>query len=156
MAAEHAASPSRRTALAVVEAFNGMDIDAIMSYRSEDCIRHILPSTLGHPPTDNMQYRAQLEKLKPIFRNFRLDVKDMLEDKEAGRICMYLSARADTMAGEYVNEYMWTLSFDETGTRIAQVNEFVDTIMNRDFWPRLSMAIKEWQKAQAALGTSPS
>ena len=142
----------RQTADAVVEAFNRMDIDAIISYRSADCVRHILPSTLGYPPTNNEQYRTHLLKLKPIFRNFSLIINDVIEDTEGRRMCMYLRARADTLAGEYVNEYMWTLDFDETGTKITANKEFVDTVMNRDFWPKLSAAMKEHQQAAGAQG----
>lgn len=54
---------------------------------------------------------------------------------------MYLRARADTLAGEYVNEYMWTLNFDDSETKITRVDEFVDTVMNRDFWPKLKAAM---------------
>lgn len=142
-------STQRQTAEAVVEAFNRMDIDTIISYRSPDCQRHILPSTLGHPPTNNDQYKASLERLKPIFSDFSLVVKDVLEDKENRRIAMYLQARADTLAGEYVNEYQWTLDFNGTGTKITKVSEFVDTVMNRDFWPKLLHAMKEHKAAQA-------
>ena len=141
-------STQRQTSEAVVEAFNRMDIDAIMLYRSADCLRYILPSTLGHPPTNNEQYRSHLGKLKPIFSNFSLVINDLIEDSAEHRICMYLRARADTLAGEYINEYMWTLDFDETGTKITKVNEFVDTVMNRDFWPKLSAAMKERQRTQ--------
>ena len=143
-----AKTTQRETAEAVVEAFNRMDIDAIMSYRSTDCMRYILPSTLGHVPTDNEQYRSHLEKLKPIFSNFALTINDVIEDRDSGRICMYLRARADTLAGEYINEYMWTLDFDEADTKITKVNEFVDTVMNRDFWPKLSQAMKQHRDGQ--------
>lgn len=143
-------STQRQTAEAVVDAFNRMDIDAIISYRSDDCMRHILPSTLGHPPTNNEKYRASLERLIKIFRNFSLTINDVIEDSESKRICMYLRARADTLAGEYINEYMWTLSFNESGTKIIEVKEFVDTVMNRDFWPLLLAAMKEHQKASVS------
>ena len=144
-----AKSTQLQTAEAVVEAFNRMDVDAIMSYRSADCLRHILPSTLGYPPTTNDQYRTHLEKLKPIFSNFSLVINDVIEGTDGRRICMYLRARADTLAGEYINEYMWTLDFDETGTKITKNKEFVDTVMNRDFWPKLSAAVKQYQVAKA-------
>ena len=145
-------STQRQTAEAVVDAFNRMDIDAIMAFRSDDCMRHILPSTLGHPPTNNKQYRASLERLIKIFSNFSLTINDVVEDREARKICMYLRARADTLAGEYINEYMWTLSFDTPGTRITNVNEFVDTVMNRDFWPLLLAAMKSQQGSQSSTG----
>ncbi|KAK4543483.1 hypothetical protein LTR36_005626 [Oleoguttula mirabilis] len=139
------ASTQRQTAEAVVGAFNRMDNEAIISHRSPDCIRYILPSSLGLKPTNNDQYKSQLDKLKLIFHNFCLTINDVVEDEKARRICMWLSARADTAAGEYINEYMWTLDFDETGTKITKVNEFVDTVVNRDFWPRLSEAMRAHQ-----------
>jgi len=145
-----AKSTQRETAEAVVAAFNTMDIDKIISYRSPDCIRYILPSTMGHAPTNNEQYRSHLEKLRPIFQNFSLTVRDVIEDREARRICMWLTARADTLAGEYINEYMWTLDFDETETKITKVNEFVDTVVNRDFWPKLQKAMAEQRAKKEA------
>ena len=134
-----------------MDAFNRMDIDAIIAFRSDDCMRHILPSTLGYPPTNNKQYRASLERLVKIFKNFSLTIDDVVEDKEARKISMYLRARADTLAGEYVNEYMWTLSFDES-CKIIKATEFVDTIVNRDFWPLLMAAMKSQQGSQSSIG----
>ena len=55
---------------------------------------------------------------------------------------MWLSARADTAAGEYVNEYMWTLDFDEGGKKILMQKEFVDTVVNKEFYPKLQAALK--------------
>lgn len=142
----------RLTAEAVVDAFNRMDIDAIIAFRSDDCMRYILPSTLGHPPTNNKQYRASLERLIKIFSNFSLTINDVVEDKEARKICMYLKARADTLAGEYVNEYMWTLGFNASGTKIIHATEFVDTVMNRDFWPLLLAAMKNQPGSENSAG----
>ena len=61
---------------------------------------------------------------------------------------MYLTARADTVVGEYVNEYVWFLTFDEAGEKIVESKEFVDTIMNRDFFPKLAKAMREQQQQQ--------
>lgn len=143
-------SKQRQTALSVVSAFNNMDIEGIISHRAPSCMRHILPSSLNIAPTNNTEYAEHLQKLIPIFSNFDLTVQDIVEDREAHRIVMWLKARADTMAGEYVNEYMWTLDFDETGERIVRMHEFVDTVVNRDFWPKLSKAMKEYRAAQMA------
>lgn len=143
-------SAQRQTALAVVAAFNSMDVDGIISHRSPGCMRHILPSSLNIAPTNNTEYATQLLKLTAVFMNFNLTVHDIVEDREAHRIVMWLKARADTMVGEYVNEYMWTLDFDETGEKIIRMHEFVDTVMNRDFWPKLSAALKELRRTQMA------
>jgi hypothetical protein len=134
-------SPQRQTADAIVAAFNVMDIEKIVSFRDPTCLRHIVPLTLGLKPQDNARFLAELQKLKPIFQNFCLTINDVVEDREAGRICMWLSARADTAAGEYVNEYMWTMEFDESGRKLTRIREFVDTTVNKEFWPKLVAAM---------------
>ena len=137
-------------------AFNRMDIDTIISFRQQDCLRYILPAALGHKPQTNEEYRKSLQALKPIFHNFTVLIHDILEDREAGRICMYLTARADTLAGQYVNEYQWTLDFDEAGTKIIKWTEFVDALVNRDFWPKLKEAMGRYQKTKAAAEKLPA
>ncbi|KAF2724724.1 hypothetical protein K431DRAFT_131598 [Polychaeton citri CBS 116435] len=136
-------STQRLTAEAIVDAFNQMDIDAIVFYRAPECMRFILPASLNQPPTNNEQYRASLLHVKAVFNNFSLTINDIVEDTGASKICLWLSARADTLAGEYINEYMWTMEFDATGTRITKMLEFVDAGTYRDFWPKLQKAIKE-------------
>ncbi|MCJ1228642.1 hypothetical protein MMC12_005303 [Toensbergia leucococca] len=135
-------SQQRLTADKLVVAFNNMDIPTILSLRSPDCMRQILPQSLKYGPTDNTSYAKQLSYLLPAFRNFNLTVNEVLEDASARRICMWLSARADTAAGEYVNEYMWTLDFDEGGKKILMQKEFVDTVVNKEFYPKLQAALK--------------
>lgn len=142
-------SPQRKTADALVAAFNAMDVDTILALRTPSSTRHIIPSTLNIAPQTNAQYRTQLEQLRPIFCNFSLTVHDVLEDREAGRLCMWLKARADTVVGEYVNEYMWVLEFDESGEKVANSTEFVDTLVNREFWPKLREAMKAQREAEA-------
>jgi len=99
---------------------------------------------------NNTEYQTQLQKLIAVFLNFNLTVHDIVEDSDSHRIVMWLKARADTLVGEYVNEYMWTLDFDDTGEKIIRQHEFVDTVTSRDFWPKLSAALKELRKQQMA------
>ena len=77
-----------------------------------------------------------------MFHNYSLTCHDTTEDVPGRRIVMYLTARGDTDVGEYVNEYVWFLDFDESREQILGHKEFVDTIMNRDFWPKLAAAMK--------------
>ena len=67
----------------------------------------------------------------------------MVEDVAARKIVLWLTARADTAAGLYENEYVWTLEFDEGGGKIVAMREFVDTVVNREFWPKLQAAMVE-------------
>lgn len=146
-------TPQRRTALALVSAFNSMDIPTILSLRTPTCTRHILPTSLGIAPQTNNQYATHLNALKPIFHNFTLQMNDLLEDREAGRISMWLTARADTVVGEYVNEYMWVLDFEGGGdgeARVSKSVEFVDAVVNKEFWPKLRGAMEARRKGERA------
>lgn len=134
-------SQKRKTAETVVAAFNNMDVDAIISHRSPDCLRHFIPKSLGFSPQSNAVYGNSLHQLAGIFHNFSCTINDLLEDHQSNRICLYLSARGDTDAGEYVNEYMWLLDFDESGKKITCSKEYSDTALARDFFPKLKAAM---------------
>lgn len=143
-------SPQRKTAEALVGAFNDMNVEAIISYRHENCMRTFLPTSMGLEPHDNATYYSSLKALRAIFHNFSLTINDLIEDKEARRICMWLSAKADTVAGEYVNEYMWLLDFDSEG-KILSSKEFSDSVMEREFFPKLKAAMMK-QHVQEGTG----
>ena len=140
-------SNQRKTADALVKAFNNMDVDAIISYRHQSCTRYFIPASMGNKPQDNATYARSLYQLRTIFRNFSLVANDILEDQEARRLCMWLTAKADTAVGEYINEYVWLLDFDKSGTKIMASKEYSDTLMARDFFPKLQAAMKERQAA---------
>lgn len=99
---------------------------------------------MAQPPQDTTTYAKSLHSLRAIFRNFSLTLDELIEDSsnpQRPRICMWLSAKADTAAGEYVNEYVWLLDFDESGERIVRTKEFSDNVMARDFFPKLKEAM---------------
>ena len=145
-----AESRQRRTALAVVESFNKMDVNGIISHRSPDCMRHFLPPSMGNKPQSNTTYAKNLHQLSAIFHNFSLTVTDMLEDKDAARICLWMNARADTMAGVYNNDYVWLLEFDESGEKIICSKEYSDTLMSKEFYPKLQAAMNAHQARNTA------
>ncbi|KAL8692985.1 MAG: hypothetical protein Q9218_002102 [Villophora microphyllina] len=142
-------STQKRAALSLVDAFNRMDVPAIIAHRHPSCRRHFYPTAMAQPAQDNATYAKSLNSLHAIFRNFFLVIDDLVEDLSSHRICMWLSARADTAAGEYVNEYVWLLDFDETGKKIVRSKEFSDSLMARDFFPKLKEAMAS-QRARAA------
>ena len=139
----------RQTANALIDAFNRMSIPNIMSLRTPECMRQILPYSLKYPAQSNDVYRESLKSIIPAFRNFSLTVYEIIEDVEQKKIMMHLKARADTAAGEYVNEYMWVLKFDEQG-KISDQKEYVDVGVNRDFLPKLQAALTSLQNAKSA------
>ncbi|KAF2815077.1 uncharacterized protein BDZ99DRAFT_363536, partial [Mytilinidion resinicola] len=130
-------TPQRITAHALVAAFNRMDNAAIMAVRAPHCLRTFHPKSLNLPPQDNAAYKRNLDSMASVFANFSLTVTDVVEDVVARKISMWLEARGDTAAGEYVNEYVWNMEFDEAGQQIVGWREFVDVGMARDFFPKL-------------------
>lgn len=139
----------RQTANALIAAFNSMSIADIISLRAPGCMRKILPYSLNYPAQSNDDYRDSLKSIIPAFRNFSLTVYEIIEDIEQRKIVMHLKARADTAAGEYANEYMWVLKFDEQG-RISDQKEYVDVGVNRDFFPKLQAALTSIKDAKTA------
>lgn len=107
-----------------------------------------------------------------MFRNFEVQVQECIEgrDEDGGeRIVLLVKARGDTMVGEYRNEYVWFVGFEdevqeagwaggegvEAGKeggkwkRISSWTEYVDAGMVRDFYPRLRGAVLEARKKQS-------
>lgn len=141
-------SEQRKSAEAVVAAFNKMDIDTIMSYRSPDCLRYYLPITMGYEPQANDSYERSLRNLTGVFKDYSLTIEDIVEDRDARSLCLWLTARANTAAGLYENDYVWLWYFDESGTKILRSKEFSDSIRNREFWPQLSAAMRSRREEQ--------
>lgn len=133
----------RKTAGEIVAAFNRMDVDAIMSYRAPECRRYLFPSSMSLDSQDNATYAASLHQLRTVFSNFSLKMTDLIEDCDSQRICLWLAAKADTAAGLYLNEYVWLLEFDELGEHVTKTNEFSDSSMAKDFFPKLRIAMTE-------------
>jgi hypothetical protein len=142
-------SKQRQTADAIAAAFSSMDIPTLMLHRAPTCTRNFLPASLGYPSQTNEQYEAQLTTMATIFTSFKVTVNDVIEDLEAKKIVMFVSARGDTPIGEYRNEYVWKMEFDEKGEKVGKWTEFVDVGMVRDFYPKLVGEMKR-RAAEAA------
>jgi hypothetical protein len=135
-------SKQRQTIDTLVNAFNKLDIDTIVSLRTPSCTRVFLPSSLNLKPQTNEVYLAELQRLKPIFTSFELTVNDVIEDLDARKIVLFVSALGQTVVGEYNNEYVWRIGFDESGEKISEWTEYVDAGTFRDFYPKLAAALK--------------
>ena len=161
-------SPQRRAALSLVAAFNAMNIPAILSHRTSTCTRHFLPSTISGKPQDNATYERHLKSLLSIFRQFELTVDDVIEeaiigppvdgalrpreDMEgiSGRVVLWLTARGDSVVGEYRNEYVWLLEFE--GGKISKTKEYSDSLQAKEFWPKLQAAMSAEGEKPAKVG----
>jgi hypothetical protein len=125
-------SKERQTADAIVAAFNTMDVDTLISLRTPDCKRVFLPSSLEYTPQTNDEYRDRLSGMKTIFTSFHVTVDDVIEgtseNSDRNKIVMYVRARGDTPIGEYKNDYVWKMGFDESGEKVDEWVEYVDVV----------------------------
>lgn len=73
----------------------------------------------------------------PLFRNFHVTVDDVFEDIANKRVAIWCHSTADTAAGPYANEYVMMFHFNETGTKVVRVCEFVDSAFSKYFFGKL-------------------
>lgn len=87
-----------------------------------------------------------------LFTSFAITVTDTVEDLANRKIVMFVSAKGETPVGQYNNEYVWKMGFDESGEKISEWVEYVDAGMARDFYPKLMGELK--RRAEAGKGES--
>ena len=121
-------SKQRAAALEIVAAFNRNNIDSqtIASFRAPNFTRVVLPASLNQAPQDADGFQRTLNMYRAVFRHYVLDLVDVVDDVPGRKVCLWLTAKADTAGGKYVCEMVWTLTFDETGTRVSHWREFMD------------------------------
>ncbi|KAJ4293100.1 hypothetical protein N0V90_008382 [Kalmusia sp. IMI 367209] len=137
-------SKERQTADMILAAFNTMDTHRIVSLRTPGCQRVFLPSSLHLTPQSNTAYLANLNAMKAVFTSFQVTATDIIEGtsrddegRERVKIVMFVEARGETAVGEYRNDYVWKMGFEEGGGRVDEWIEYVDASMFRDFYPKL-------------------
>lgn len=132
------------TAKTLFDALNKWNIEEIMALRTPDCVHRLLPSSLDQPPLDNDAFRQFVEHVMlgiPKGFNFVTDEKAPLVDESAGKVVVFAKSRAETVAGLYANEYIFVVTMDENGTKVAGVDEFADATIVKDFLPKFEAAM---------------
>jgi len=93
--------------------------------------------------------------MQSIFTSFSVQATDVIEGtsvdeggKEKTKVIMFVEARGETSVGEYRNEYVWKMGFEEGGKRVDEWIEFVDVGMVRDFYPKLVGEMKKRAEEQ--------
>jgi hypothetical protein len=156
-------SQRRKTAIALVDAYNEWSLPKIMAVRSDDCIQQVLPSTLlhplllpfylttcievlGRPPMSNEFYVPNFtNNFAPYVRNYKFIINDLIEDEKANKVVIWGNSTSETDVGPYDNEYVLMLHFNEAGDKITRMLEFVDSNLSMVFIPKLAKHIAEQQ-----------
>lgn len=140
-------SQQRRTALAIVEALNRMDMRAVWHMRDRSCWREIYPKSLGMPAQDNDAAQRALNFMRNTFKSFYISVHEIIEDVNARKVCLWVICTGTTVSGPWTNEYVWSMEFNEAGTKVVRWKEFVDGISTKALFPEI-MA-EEWDESMS-------
>lgn len=143
-------NPSRarlvQTAVDFISSYNAWTVESILSIRSPSCVHRTLPATLNVPSRSTAEYAVFMAPMLSIFRGVHfsiVDAKETVVDVEARKVVLHCSNRADTDAGEYRNEYMFTLTMSEDGLLVDEIVEFIDAAYTVDFKRRIASAVAE-------------
>jgi ketosteroid isomerase-like protein len=132
---------SRPTLLATADAFvngyNTWTLDAILAPRAPNCTQRVIPSRLDRPTLNNDQYREYFTPILGLFREFHVTPISVVCDDSQRKVTIHARSSAETAIGAYGNEYCILLTMDESGEKIVEILEFVDSGYSEDFFPRL-------------------
>ncbi|KAI1086553.1 hypothetical protein F5B19DRAFT_478856 [Rostrohypoxylon terebratum] len=146
-------SPSREQLLKVtnltLEALNDVTPESLVRYLSPTARWLLKPDTLGIPPrskAEQSKFIGTLQPIMPAFRIFPVQGQEPIIDVVARKATIYLKSHCETKAGLYQNEYVWIFTFNEDGTEIDEVIEFVDSLYLNEWLPKLKQAAEEAAK----------
>jgi len=82
----------------------------------------------------------------PYFSGYKATIHSMATDTVSNKVVMHVSSTAETIAGPYINEYMFILHMAEDGTKLKMVEEYVDSFKAKEQNTKLKSAIAEAEK----------
>lgn len=130
---------------------------ATLSYRSPDCQHVMLPASLGQPPKSNDDFATYFKRIAPLVSEakvfilpsywrpvradiFEMTINDFLAAPADRRVVCRSSMTAMTPTGKFENEYVWFFTFNESGTKIIHIAEFLDSKATKDIRARFDAA----------------
>ncbi|KAE9369751.1 hypothetical protein N431DRAFT_427903 [Stipitochalara longipes BDJ] len=134
MSSPKAPSKIHQTTLAILAAYEHQNLDEILSFRTEDCIHIIRPSSLPRPPMDNTAYRTFFSSTTSRIWNFKVTVSEIIEDSANNKVVVFASSTADSKegVGSYGQEYVLLFEFEEGGEKIKRMVEWVDSVRAKE------------------------
>ncbi|ORY61752.1 uncharacterized protein BCR38DRAFT_476410 [Pseudomassariella vexata] len=134
-----------KTTALFLTSFNKFTPESVVAHRSPKCIHRVVPSTIKAPPRNNAEIAGLTEQLKSVMSSFRVEMVSKFEpivDVAGRKVVLHLRSSSETIVGAYDNEYMWSLTMNETGTEIDEVLEFADSYCTFQWAAKLKDAVK--------------
>nr|OQO19085.1 hypothetical protein B0A51_12445 [Rachicladosporium sp. CCFEE 5018] len=113
------------------------DLDAVFALHTPDFTHTLLPAFIGGPPRNNAEARKHCEALKPIWKEYKITKKSEVHDAEEHKAALHTLTEAETTVGHFEMEAMWTLSFNEEGTKLKGLEQLVDSKAVTEFFGKI-------------------
>ncbi|KAH0836290.1 hypothetical protein FOPE_04499 [Fonsecaea pedrosoi] len=129
-------SIQRSIAIAFLDTFKDLDLEANLALRTADCVHTIAPATLGvRPNMSNHDFGAHLLSLKEFILAIPVTPKKIYEG--GNLVTVWATSETtfreqakdkdSTVDWSYEEEYIFVFTFNQTGDRIQHILEFVDS-----------------------------
>ncbi|CAA7260398.1 unnamed protein product [Cyclocybe aegerita] len=137
-------SSNLRAFLAYVDALHKWDHEAVMACFDDELEHRILPTSLGRPVRNRLQYGEFFKGMMPMFRKFRVTIHEVIESDD--KIAVHASSKGESTLGTpYRNEYTLMITFVppspsspgepvEELPKMRHVKEFVDSAFSANFF----------------------
>ncbi|KAK4504444.1 hypothetical protein PRZ48_005360 [Zasmidium cellare] len=123
----------RRTAVRLLEGWDEHTVDGLLRDRTPDCLNGALPKRLGRHGRSNDEIAGGIRKLSPLLDDVKMKIWNIISDPEQHQAVVHATAMGETPLGFYENEHVFFLSFNEDGSKVNRVEEYVDTSYSEAF-----------------------
>lgn len=118
------------TAYALLEAYSSLSPDQILAQLDDNGKYKVLPDSLGMPQRTKAEFAAHAAGITSVFKSFKMIPQAIYEDAAANAVIIHAKMDGELAkgpGGRWENECVMLLSMNEDGTKIVEINEFVDS-----------------------------
>ncbi|KAK4500149.1 hypothetical protein PRZ48_008335 [Zasmidium cellare] len=132
-------------AATIEEAFkanSAMDYDRIRQTHTDDFVHQILPASLQAATHSNDGYKHLFDNvLKPGLAKLEIQAVSSTYDVDQKKASVYGTLECDGLAGPKKTDFVMMFSFNEDGTKIARIDEYLDTDFYKTYFPQVGAAL---------------
>ncbi|KFA81699.1 hypothetical protein S40288_08090 [Stachybotrys chartarum IBT 40288] len=126
------------TATAYMQVFTTLEPDTITSIQTDDYEHTFAPASLSLPgPYNREQYAAHITSLRGFLRSFPVRFRRVWPNTTQRQVLIWAESEAEFLDSiketatqedwTFHGEYMWLLTMNESGDKVKQVLEFLDS-----------------------------
>lgn len=128
------------TTYALLDAYATLSPDNMLAHLSDDYTHQVLPESMGMPSRDRAAFAEHAKGITAIFAKFAMLPKRVFEDPEQNSVVVYANMDGVLQGGlgPWVNECIMMLRFNDDGSKVTEMKEFVDSARAAMFREKLS------------------